>query len=534
MEQAIVNSYIEDDLSVAAIPDDLIELVPESVAVKYLVLPYKAKRTLTGKVELLILITDSVNTSLRNKKIIQSQINIPIAFCYSKVENNVVNGIEKHYRVSVQRLRAVDITTDHMPGSRQSEVEETTLVKKINALLYTAVTRRVTDIDIRPEESESRVFFQIDGKKVEVSNEFPILLHEKGNVVRRIKVMCEPQMETSELMPQSGSFTYKGEDGSLKIDCRIEVSPSVFGESVSIRLLDSGKDALTINQLGFSPSYTNLLKRASKEAAGMFIVAGPTGSGKNTTLTALLKEFDPDEFKIMTAENPVEYKIKGAHQVQVRLAKEEKNNLTYPKILRSMLRSNPDIIMVTEIRDRETADIAMEAARTGHRIFSTVHARDAIYTFGRLFELGQDKRTVLEVLSSVTAQRLLPLNCESCGTPYQPTEEDLSMLYTSERDKIAIAAKEGLLIQGPGCKKCQDIGVFGQAPIGEAVLLDTYVRDFLLQPRGFQEILDEFKKRYQFTTMREKAMDLVLQGRVSLRDFIEIIPKTEWGGDAWN
>ena len=247
-----------------------------------------------------------------------------------------------------------------------------------------AIHQKVSDIHFSPLDKGLAVFYRINGNLFEVTEKFPQVSNKRfaSRVMNRLKAMCEPKLKTTDNMTQGGAIAFLYQ--TRMVDCRVSIVPTIRGESITIRLLDKDKTPLKLISLGFSEDEVKNIKKVIKHPSGLFVVTGPTNSGKSTTLYAALGNFDPKKWKVITAEDPVEYKNQFFIQCQIRYSDIEKLNLTFAKLLKEYLRQDPDILLIGEIRDEETAEIAIQASLTGHKVFSTLHNKDVISTINRL------------------------------------------------------------------------------------------------------------------------------------------------------
>jgi len=386
-------------------------------------------------------------------------------------------------------------------------VEEAPVVRLLQTMFNDAVQVRASDIHIEPQEGLLQIRFRIDGllhMQTEAdSNIAPAL-------VLRLKLMSRLDISEKRL-PQDGRFSIRVRDQS--IDVRISTLPTQFGESVVMRLLGQDADLLTLDRLGMQPAMLARFREIIRRSSGMVLVTGPTGSGKTTTLYAALTEINTMEQKIITVEDPVEYRLKGITQVQVH----EKIDLSFSRVLRSALRQDPDVILIGEIRDSETAQIGLRAAMTGHLVFSTLHTRDAAGTLFRLVDMGVPKYMVASSVQVVIAQRLLRRVCDSCSEPYQPTAHEVEWLV---HEGIA-QDKYGTLKRGRGCSHCNGTGYRGRLGVYEMLELTQPLveaaahHDALHFTQAAQEAL-------RGQTLMDYALEQVLLGHTSVFELMRI------------
>ena len=361
-----------------------------------------------------------------------------------------------------------------------------------------AAAMDASDIHIEPRQDSTRVRYRVDGVLKETL-EVPRWLHE--NLVVRIKVLA--RLDISEKrVPQDGHIAAEESEG---LDIRVSVLPTRWGEKVVIRMLRRGRSLLTLSELGFPVSVAERLHALIRRPQGMLLAVGPTGSGKTTTLYALVNEVRQEPLNIVTIEDPVEYEVEGISQVQVN----EKAGLTFPKALRSILRQDPDVILVGEIRDADTANTAFHAAMTGHLVLSTLHATDCISALLRLSELGVDRSVTASALIGVIAQRLVRMNCKSCAEPDSPLPIYLQRLGIEE-------SRRDRLRESKGCPHCRFSGSRGRTGLYELLELHGRLRSTMVSGTEFD--IRSAARDAGLVTITRQAVDLALAGDVSVRD----------------
>ncbi|WP_353661205.1 GspE/PulE family protein [Hydrogenimonas sp. SS33] len=377
------------------------------------------------------------------------------------------------------------------------------IIRYVNSLFVQAVKRHATDIHIETFEREGDVRFRIDG----VLNKVATL--KKGaieSIINRIKVISNLDISETRI-PQDGrtKVTIAGSG----VDVRVSVLPTYYGEKVVMRLLMKGESIPSLHNLGFSVEVYRKLKSLLKHSYGMILITGPTGSGKSTTLHSFLKEIDHEQNNIVTIENPVEYNAPGINQIQVN----EKVNLTFSEALRSILRQDPDVIMVGEMRDAETAKIATQAAMTGHLLLSTLHTNSAVAAIPRLLDMGIDPFLVRSTLIGVMAQRLVRKLCPYCKVKYTPDENDIEYFYLPEEAEI-YAPK--------GCEKCGYTGYRGRRAIGEIILVDEGFGSKIKYGADEQSLRRYLLEETDFRPMFEELRLMVISGETSIPEAIRI------------
>jgi general secretion pathway protein E len=381
-------------------------------------------------------------------------------------------------------------------------------VKLVNSTLYDALKAGASDIHLESTAGGLAVKYRVDGVLDHATSVGGVEVAE--HIISRLKVLAELDI-AERRVPQDGSF--RVESGGREIDLRVSIMPSIHGEDAVIRILDKramieAYGALTLEALGFDAASLVSLRMLAQEAYGMLLVTGPTGSGKTTTLYAALTEIHNGREKIITIEDPVEYQLPGILQIPVN----EKKGLTFAKGLRSILRHDPDKIMVGEIRDRETAEIAVQSALTGHLVLTTVHANNVFDVFGRFTHMGIDPYAFVSALNGIWAQRLVRMNCPHCAVQYTPGDAELASVGLP-RSEVA----DYVFMQGEGCGDCRGTGYKGRRSIAEILTLNDEIRELIVDKRPIRQIK---AAAYANGTrsLRLAALDLVRRGATTLTE----------------
>ena len=381
-------------------------------------------------------------------------------------------------------------------------------VKLVNSTLYDALKAGASDIHLESTAGGLAVKYRVDGVLDHATSVNGIEVAE--HIISRLKVLAELDI-AERRVPQDGSF--RVESGGREIDLRVSIMPSIHGEDAVIRILDKramieAYGSLTLEALGFDAASLVSLRTLAQEAYGMLLVTGPTGSGKTTTLYAALTEINNGREKIITIEDPVEYQLPGILQIPVN----EKKGLTFAKGLRSILRHDPDKIMVGEIRDRETAEIAVQSALTGHLVLTTVHANNVFDVFGRFTHMGIDPYAFVSALNGIWAQRLVRMNCPHCAAQYSPSDAELAAVNL-ERSEV----QDYVFMQGKGCGDCRGTGYKGRRSIAEILTLNDEIRELIVDKRPIRQIK---QAAYDNGTrsLRLAALDLVKRGATTLTE----------------
>jgi type IV pilus assembly protein PilB len=389
-----------------------------------------------------------------------------------------------------------------------TDSEMSPIIKLVDTIIYNAMESRASDIHIETRERDVQVKFRIDGALYAKVDPIDIAYHQ--TLISRIKVMSELDIAERRI-PQDGRFRvrYKGRT----VDFRVSIMPTVFGEDAVIRILDKEQinesfKNLNLDVVGFDPEDLRRFRVYIKEPYGMVLVTGPTGSGKTTTLYAALNEIRNEEDKIITIEDPVEYQLHGIVQIPVN----EKKGLTFARGLRSILRHDPDKIMVGEIRDEETAQIAIQSALTGHLVFTTVHANNVIDVIGRFLNMGVEPYNFVSSLNCVLAQRLVRLLCHYCKRPYDPSDQDLLESGLRPQD-----VGGQTFFRNVGCDACNHTGYRGRSAIHEVLDMSDTVREMIVERRPGSEIRRQ-AEREGLSSLRESAVKKVFAGVTTLHE----------------
>ena len=390
-----------------------------------------------------------------------------------------------------------------------SDTDMSPIIKLVDTILYNAMESRSSDIHIETRERDVQVKFRIDGALYSKVDPIDISFHQ--TLISRIKVMSELDIAERRI-PQDGRFRvrYKGRT----VDFRVSIMPTIFGEDAVIRILDKEQinesfKNLNLDVVGFDYEDITRFRLYIKEPYGMVLVTGPTGSGKTTTLYAALNEIRNEEDKIITIEDPVEYQLHGIVQIPVN----EKKGLTFARGLRSILRHDPDKIMVGEIRDEETAQIAIQSALTGHLVFTTVHANNVIDVIGRFINMGVEPYNFVSALNCVLAQRLVRLLCPTCKRPYKPNEDDLVESGIRKEE----VGPEQVFFRSVGCDACNHTGYRGRTAIHELLDMSDTIREMIIERRPGSEIRRQAEKE-GLSSLRESAVRKVFAGMTTLHE----------------
>jgi type IV pilus assembly protein PilB len=428
--------------------------------------------------------------------------------------SQILETIDRLYRDNGEVDEIMQAATDEADepidlASISEVVEDAPIVKFVNLLVNQAVTDRASDIHVEPTENDLRIRFRIDGVLHEVMRSPRSI---QAGVISRLKVMADINI-AERRVPQDGRITMKV--SGRNIDLRVATLPTVYGEKVVMRILDKGHALLNLEDLGFLPESLGRFEQSYRKPYGTILVTGPTGSGKSTTLYATLNLLNESHRNIITVEDPVEYRLPGINQVQIN----PKAGLTFASALRSILRADPDIVLVGEIRDRETAVIGIEAALTGHLVLSTLHTNDASSTPMRLVEMGVEPFLVTSALDAVVAQRLARRLCDKCKEAYQPSEAELVEAGWPMED---IGQEWPTLHRAAGCTACGRTGYRGRFGVHEVMLLTEEIERLVIERRSTEDI-QKVALMQGMLSLRADGLRKAGMGLTSLEEIFRVV-----------
>ena len=489
------------DMAQQEVDPNVISLVPRKVAEEHLLLPLSYSE---DKIE--IVINDPLN--FRGIQEVRELTGLyPIISIAEK--EKIENAIEVNYadysakEFVLQANRSVSKLVPEMEGDLEETENEAMVVKLINGLLVRGYTINSSDIHIEPYEKKTRIRMRIDGILVDYTD-LALALHP--NVVARIKIMSRLDIAEKRI-PQDGHFKVTLDD--IVINARVSTTPTVFGEKVVIRYLNTNTEITNQNSFGMQDHHYRMVEEMMKSPHGIIYVTGPTGSGKTTTLYMMMERLLERSVNISTIEDPVERTIYGLNQIQINPTA----GLTFASGLRSLLRQDPDIIMVGETRDSETAAISVRAAITGHLVLSTLHTNDAVASIVRLEDMGVERYLLSSALVGIIAQRLVRKICQECRQEYIPTEAEALMM---ESRGI------GTTYHGVGCKTCNNTGYLGRMGIHEIVMVDTGVKKMMLENQSMDDITEYLRQTQGFQSLEASARDLVNQGETTFEEYLRV------------
>ncbi len=487
------------DLDKIQIDKELTEIIPVTLARRYIMLP-----VYTEDNKLFMAMADPLNiVAIEDARTVSNMQVLPLICSKAAIET----AIHRLYGNENAEAAILELSRDNLPGAKPddelegTEISNAPIVKLINSILDQAIKSRASDIHIEPLEKEVRVRLRVDGQLI---NAFNIPKNAQAGVVTRIKIMGNMDI-AEKRTPQDGR--YKIIQYGNEIDVRISILPTVFGEKAVLRLLDRKNFLIPRERLGFTPQNLEKFDMLLKNPHGIILVTGPTGSGKSTTLYTMLSELNKITSNIITVEDPVEYILKGLNQVQVN----PKAGLTFATGLRSILRQDPDIIMIGEIRDQETVDIAIRAAITGHLVLSTIHTNDAPSTISRLVDMGMPPYMLSASLVGIISQRLVKKICPYCKAEYTPTEFE---------KKACGMDFDGPIYYGAGCSYCNNTGYKGRIAVHEVMPVTQKVRELITRNASLDELRTYVIEKEGMRTIRQECLRMLKDGDTTIEEVI--------------
>ena len=482
-------SYVE--LSDIDVDPSVLSLVHESVARRLSVLPLSQENG-----ELLVAMGNIYDIEAISELESLTRLRVKVK---GAAEDDIQTKINEAYGERKTIEEVIEEAIQAAVGDSKDAQAELPVVRLVDQLLLKAARDRATDLHVQPVERTVLTRFRVDGTLVQGPT-LPKAV--QAAVTARLKILAEVNIAETRL-PQDGKFQYAF--GKRRFDVRASFLPNTHGEKVVLRLLDKTKLVLGLDQLGMPEWVFNQFQILLTRPHGVILVTGPTGSGKTTTLYSALNSINGSDRCIVTIEDPVEYELPLITQVQVNV----KSGLTFAAGLRSILRQDPDIILIGEIRDGETASIAVRAAMTGHMVLSTLHTNDPVASIPRLQDMGLSRLELAAALQGILAQRLLRVNCQACSQPYEPDPESLARLKPHQR--------QGKWEKGKGCELCGHTGIRGRRPIHDLLFVSPAIRELIAQGAGLSEIEAQARKEGK-TSLFEHALHLAQQGLTTLEE----------------
>ena len=502
------------DLSKTIIPISMAQVVPKNIAKQFQVVPVRMERD-----ELYLAMSDPMNFYAIEevKKAVRKKI-VPMIATTEGVEHAilVLYGNEGAARAIEAMKREVPTEEDNGEEAQftgnilNDNINDAPTIRLVNSIIERAILERASDIHIEPKEKELQVRMRIDGVLRKI---LTIPKNLQNSVISRLKIMSG--MDIAERrVPQDGRFNVKNK--KREFDLRVNSLPTVYGEKIVARLLDKRAGYLTPDSIGLMGDNLKKYQRAIHCTSGVILIAGPTGSGKSSTMNTMISQLNTEEVNVVTLEDPVEYNIDGVNQVQIN----EKTGMDFANGLRAILRQDPDIIAVGEIRDGETAQISMRAAITGHVVLSTIHTNDAVGTIERLEDIGVEPYLIATALRAVISQRLVRRICPKCKKSYEATDEEVRRLGLSTEHKH-------IFYRGEGCADCFNTGYRGRIGVFEILEITPEIRPLISQQAGRPVIEQELASAHsEFKTLRENAIQLVEEGITTAEEVQRVIYET--------
>lgn len=486
---------------------DLARLIPMDMAKKHNVVPLTKKRKL-----IIIAMTDPMDINALDSVEVAANLEVEPVVCSERELNQLMSSVygiqsgiyytrdKEGVSLDVQE-DPVEETEDLLVSSLQGMAEEAPVIQIVNSILSQAVRQGASDIHLSPEAGKVQLRFRIDGRLHEVAPPPKNLLLP---IISRIKILSKMDIAISRI-PQDGRFTVRMDNREINI--RVSSIPTIYGENVVLRLLDMSASVYFLDDLGMSEEDQRKIESVIAKPHGMVLSTGPTGSGKSTSLYAILNKINSPDINIITLEDPVEYRVESIRQIQLN----RRAGMTFASGLRSILRQDPDVILVGEIRDAETAGIATQAALTGHKVLSTVHTNDAVGAITRLLDMGIEPFLVSSVLLVSFAQRLVRTVCPYCRESYKPPKSALAQWGLDQ-------VKEANYQRGKGCPQCMNTGYRGRTGVFEALIVDEMVQEMIMKGIPSQEINRTLIQEGKLKTLKENAAEKVVQGITTLEE----------------
>lgn len=494
------------DLKKFIVDSDVIKLIPEALAERHQAIPIKKE----GK-NLTVAMADPLDVlAIDDIRIKTNYEIIPVI----ATESEIQYAMDQYFGTDVvdEFLQDID-SRDGSENDSEAEidrlreiVDDAPVVRLVNNIIADGVKLKASDIHIEPQDDEVRIRYRVDGI---LHNEMKIPKHTHPALVSRVKIMSDLDI-AERRVPQDGRIQIVISDKD--IDLRVSTLPTVRGEKVVMRILDKSNLMLNLNDLGFLPEHLSSFKKMINQPHGMVLITGPTGSGKTTTLYSALNSLDNENENVITVENPVEYRLEGISQVQTN----NKAGLTFANSLRAILRQDPDIVMIGEIRDKETAEIAINAALTGHLVLSTLHTNQAAGALSRLIDMGIEPFLVASSVMGVVAQRLVRRICPECKTKVEErlVDQDIEKHLGAGNDSIDH-------YHGQGCRNCHDSGYRGRAAVHELLEVDSDIKRLIVQKSSAEEIAEKAIEKGMIT-LEASALKKTSQGITSIEEAMRV------------
>lgn len=495
------------DLEITKVPEEMYSILPQSMVEEYSIVPIAED---DGR--LVFATSNPLDYRITNmvSKYVKKRVRMVVATpTQIKAQQDIMYNSDQQAKMydEAQEYIMSQMTADENSQEETEDIEDQPIIKLVNKMFEDAVAMKVSDIHIEPQEEDMRIRFRVDGKLTEYSR---VSKQLAPSIISRIKFISGMNIAEKRI-PQDGRLHYT--INKTKIDMRVSDLPGVFGEKIVIRITTALGIKLELDSIGFLPENKEKFETLLHANRGIILLSGATGSGKSTTLYTGLSQLNEDDINIITVENPVEMVIGGITQVNIN----EKAGLTFASVLRSILRQDPDIIMVGEIRDKETAEIAASAAITGHLVLSTIHTYNAASSVVRLIDMGVEKFMVSSSLLGVIAQKLVRKLCPYCRVPHKATESELGMLGLPLDSDITIyEAKKG------GCERCNHIGSKGRTAVHEIMVVDNNIKHAIHENKTTEQI-NQIAIDSGMISMKENLIRLLKDGIISFETYFDTV-----------
>jgi len=486
---------------------ELADVIPFDMAQRYQVVPLKKTKYL-----ITLAMTDPMDINAMDAIEVYTNKEVEAVICTDKEMNQMIGSLygmnsgiggilEDMEFERTDEAEKPDASEEVEVGSIHDAVEEAPVIRLVNSILSQAIREGASDVHISPEKDYVQVRFRVDGRlhDVPAPPKSMILL-----IISRIKILANMDIAMSRI-PQDGRFTVKMDKKEINI--RVSTIPTIYGENMVLRLLDTSSGIYSLGHLGVSEADRRKIDTMINRPYGMILSTGPTGSGKSTSLYSILRKINKPDLNIITLEDPVEYRVEKIRQVQLN----RKAGMTFASGLRSVMRQDPDVIMIGEIRDAETATIAVQAALTGHRVLSTVHTNDAAGAITRFIDMGIEPFLVASVMLLSIAQRLVRRVCSYCKKPYEPPKAAFDYWGVDKLNGVE-------LVKGTGCFNCMDTGFKGRIGVYEVLMIDEIVQDMIMKNCTAQEITRNAIHTGKLVSLKEDAVEKVIQGHTTLEE----------------
>lgn len=501
------------DLNNTSIPADMVSVLPKNIAKKHMVIPVKVigNELYLAMVDPLNFITIEEVQAATHKKV------IPVIATSAAMERAVLNFYSNEGAArAIEEMKKDNVGSSSIEQTKdavaylEDEANSAPTIRLVNSIIERAVSELASDIHIEPRENQVVVRMRVDGVMRTI---FDVPKDLQGSVISRLKIMCNMDISQHRL-PQDGRCNVRVRQQD--IDLRVSTLPTIYGEKIVLRLLKKSEETLTMEGIGLRGENYELFKKLiHNNTEGVILIVGPTGSGKSSTMYTMVKDLNSEDVNMITLEDPVEYNIDGVNQVQIN----EKSGLTFANTLRAVLRQDPDIVGVGEIRDSETAEIALRAAMTGHLVLSTIHTNDAKSSIDRLLGIGVEPYLISGSVKGIISQRLVRRICPHCKTPYEPDTDEIELMRLPKNKKYTF-------FKGAGCSECFYTGNRGRIAVFEILMFNSAIKHAIMT--GDQDELEKAIADSGFRPIIENCQELVLEGITTTKDVSRAVNRTDY------